>query len=244
MTSHLFKSFSSLPRIYFFPYLLSILPQQLGQLSLATHLKVAKLATSAQNAEAKAAGEAKVSEKVKAELGELKKAIAALTLEKNDAEVRALSAETDARAAEERAKAAEEKAKDAIQAAKASEEALKLARAQHEMELVAADQNGYKRGEKDAGEQYSAEVGEMEAEAFGKGYVLGHTECFPMAYIMGVDAAQAPPDAEARIVPPVPEPTVPEMPRPEVELDDDDETRVEEGNEEEDGEEQTQHPNP
>ena len=197
---------------------------QASQASIATHKKVVTLCKASKIAEAKLKEERQSSAKLKSELEGLGRKMADLSLEKEGVEGRikasedkAASAERDATTAEERAKAAEDRAKDALGRAKAAEDKIvQLQAAQADM-LAEANDNGYRRGEQEAGKQYLKEAEDMEARAFDKGYRLGHKDCFPVAYLRGVDACNAPPEAEARIVPPTPEPQVPEMPMDDLE---------------------------
>lgn len=199
---------------------------QASQASTAVHKKAVALANASRAAGAKLREERKAAEQMKAEIDGLGKKLADLSLEKQGveekikaAEDRASAAESDARCAEDRAKAAEDKFKEANERAKAMETQLRDLQIEQQDMLTAADENGFKRGEREAGEQYLKESEEIEVAAFKKGYRLGHVDCFPTAYTRGVDACGAPPEAEARVVPPVPEPQIPEMPADDLEED-------------------------
>jgi hypothetical protein len=194
------------------------------------HKKAVALASGARAAGIKLKEERAAAELLRAEISGLGKKLSDLSLERQSTEGRIKSAEDRAVAAEDRAKAAEDKAKDAIDRANAAEAKFRELQVEQRDMLAAADENGFKRGEQEAGKQYLRESAEIEVASFKKGYRLGHVDCFPSAYTRGVDARCALSEAEARVVPPIPEPQIPEM--PEDELEDD----VEEG--EEDGQEE------
>ena len=183
------------------------------------HRKAVALSSASRAAAEKLKAEREAAERLRAEIVDLGRKLEDLSLEKQGVEGRikatedrAGAAEADARTAEERAKAAEDKAKDALDRAKIAEDRLAELEASQALMLAAANEDGFKRGEEEAGKQYLKESEDMEVAAFKKGYRLAHKNCFPSAYLRGVDACNAPPDAEARIVPEVPEPDVPEMP--------------------------------
>jgi len=199
------------------------------------HKKALALASGARATGAKLKEEKAAAELLRAELNGLGKKLSDLSLEKQSAEGqimsaedRAVAAEAGARIAEDRAKAAEDKAKDAIDRANAAEAKLRDLQVEQRDMLAAADENGFKRGEQEAGKQYLQESAEIEVASFKKGYRLGHVDCFPSAYTRGVEARCALSEAEARVVPPIPEPQIPDMP------EDDLEDEAEEGGDDQD----------